>query len=99
MRFPTRTEALAGIVLAGMLVGGAPRWTRAATVEITDDPSNAPIAIANVSRRGTAVVGTLTNRSADEIHDIRLLIDIPFLWANEVKPGEESPGRASVLTV
>ena len=46
-----------------------------------------------------AVVGTLTNRGGEQIHDIRLLIDIPFLWANEVKPGQDSPGRSSVLTV
>lgn len=24
---------------------------------------------------------------------------MPFLWANETKPGDESPGRSAVLTV
>jgi len=95
---PTSYGALAGLVLAGIALV-APTAAPAATVEINDDPSHSPIAIANVARRGDAVVGTLTNRSADQIHDIRLLIDIPFLWANEVKPGEDSPARSSVLTV
>ena len=73
--------------------------SRAATVEITDDAADSAVAIGNVTRRGPVVVGTLTNRSADRIHDIRLLIDIPFVWANEVRPGDDSPARASVMTV
>ena len=71
----------------------------AATLEITDDDARSVVTVGAVTRRGNSVVGTLTNRGADEIRDLRLLIEIPFLWANEVKPGDESPGRSTVLTV
>ena len=71
----------------------------AATVEISDGDATSAVTVADVARKGESVVGTIVNRGADEIRDIRLLIDMPFLWANEVKPGEESPGRSSVLTV
>ncbi len=84
-----------GIVAAGSPIAEA----TAATVEITDDDARSTVTIGDVMRRGDAIVGTLSNRGGDQIRDIRLLIDIPFLWANEVKPGEESPGRSTVLTV
>jgi len=70
-----------------------------ATIEISDGDTDKVIAISDVARRGDLVVGTLTNRGGDEIRDIRLLIDVAFLWANEVKPGEDSPGRSAVMTV
>lgn len=72
---------------------------RAATVEIADEGAHSAVAVTGVTRRGESVVGRLVNRSGDEIRDIRLLIDIPFLWANETEPGDDSPGRSSVLTV
>ncbi len=71
----------------------------AATVEITDGNIHSAVAITDVTRRGDTVVGTIVNRGDDEIRDIRVLIDMPFLWANETKPGEESPGRSSVMTL
>jgi hypothetical protein len=98
MRDAQCRAAFAGAALASALLA-APPAAHPATIEITDEPADAAIAVADVTRRGNAVVGTLTNRSADEIHDIRLLIEIPFLWADEARPGEDSPGRASVLTL
>ena len=92
---PAILEATVGIVIPLVSVSAS----TAATVEIADDDTSSAIAIRDVTRRGNVIVGTLTNRGADQIRDIRLLIDIPFLWANEVKPGEDSPGRATVLTV
>jgi hypothetical protein len=72
---------------------------RAETVEITDDAASAAIAASDVSRRGGVVVGTLVNRGTEEVRDVRLLIDLPFLWTNEVKPGDDSPGRSTIMTV
>lgn len=72
---------------------------RGATVEISDGDVNDVISVSDVSRRGNVILGTLTNRGSDEIRDIRLLIDVAFLWSNEFKPGEESPGRSAVMTV
>lgn len=69
------------------------------TVDAADDAVHDEVQIAEVTRHGDAVTGKIVNRGDAEIRDIRLLIAMPFLWANEVKPGDESPGRSSVLTV
>jgi hypothetical protein len=45
------------------------------------------------------IAATLSNRSAAEIRDVRVLIDVPFLWKDELHPGDESPGRSVVWTV
>ncbi|MEO6029500.1 MAG: hypothetical protein ABIR79_21765 [Candidatus Binatia bacterium] len=99
----TTTTGLGLFVLASSTLAIAAPFTPtsafAATVEITDDDARSVVTVGDVTRRGNSVAGTLTNRGAGEIHDLRLLIEIPFLWANEVKPGEESPGRSTVLTV
>lgn len=71
----------------------------AATVDAADDAVHDEVQIAEVTRHGDAVTGKIVNRGDAEIRDIRLLIAMPFLWGNEVKPGDESPGRSSVLTV
>ncbi len=91
----THAMALATLALAPVL----PTTSAATTAEITDDDRSGAVAVAEVSRRGDVVVGTLVNRGGDQIRDIRLLIDIPFLWKNELAPGDDSPGRSSVLTV
>jgi hypothetical protein len=71
----------------------------AETVEIADQDRNSPIQVASATLEGNTVAGTLINRGSDEVRDIRLLVDIAFLWANETHPGEVSPGRAVVFTV
>jgi hypothetical protein len=69
------------------------------TLDVAPDPDGGEVRVMDVARRGDAVVGMLVNRGNARIRDIRLLIDMPFLWANEVKPGDDNPGRSAVLTV
>lgn len=91
------TQAL---LLASLTLAYAfPDPARATTITIADDETNVTIEAADVTRRGDVVVGTLINRSPDEVRDIRLNVDIPFLWKNELAPGADSPGRSVVLTV
>lgn len=85
------------IILAG-LTSAIPTVALATTVTIADDADDA-LAIADVSRRGNAVVGTLINQTADALRDVRVLVDIAFLWTNEESPGEDSPGRSVVMTI
>jgi hypothetical protein len=89
---------LASLVLLPVCPTIAPLAT-AATVEIADDDKSAAIGVADVGRHGDVVVGTLMNRGDEEVRDIRILIDMAFLWANEFKPGDDSPGRSAVMTV
>jgi hypothetical protein len=91
------TLATLAFVPAALMLPG--EHAGATTVEIADGDVDNAVHVSNVSRRGDVVVGTLTNDSDAELRDIRLLIDVAFLWTNEVKPGEESPGRSAVMTV
>lgn len=95
----TKILALASLTLVPPALVLPVEHAAAATVEIADGDVDNSVRVSNVSRRGDVVVGTLTNDSDAELRDIRLLIDVAFLWANEVKPGEESPGRSAVMTV
>ena len=89
--------ALAATPLTMSLTDEAPLL--AATLEISDDDRNAAIGVDGVGRKGDVVIGTLVNRGSEELRDIRLLIDMPFLWADEFKPGDDSPGRSAIMTV
>lgn len=88
----THAMALATLALAPVL----PTTSAATTVEIADDDRSGAVAVAEVSRRGDVVVGTLVNRGGDQIRDIRLLIDIPSLWKNELAPGRFSAPDSAV---
>jgi hypothetical protein len=95
----TTKIAWASLALVPILAPGLGAFARAASIEIADDDAMSAVKAAEVARRGDAVVGTLVNRGGDEVRDIRILIDMPFLWTNEVKPGDESPGRSVVTTI
>jgi hypothetical protein len=71
----------------------------ATTIEIADGEADSRIEVADVALVNGAVKGHLKNRGGDEIRDMRLLIDMAFLWRDELHPGEDNPGRSVVLTV
>lgn len=72
----------------------------AKTIEISDGETDSRIEVKSVALRSDGVVsGQLVNRTAEEIRDIRLLVDVIFHWTDEFHPGEDSPGRSVVLTV
>lgn len=93
----TSTSCVAAAALFAALVPVPP--SNADLVEIADDDRDAPIQVETAALAGNSVSGTLVNRASDEVRDIRLLVDIEFLWANETKPGDTNPGRAVVFTV
>lgn len=86
---------LTGLMIAALF----PLSALAETVEIADEDRNSPVQVAGASLQGNTVSGTLTNRGDVEVRDIRVLVDIAFLWTDETHPGEDSPGRAVVFTV
>jgi hypothetical protein len=90
---------LGSVMLAGAGVFALPEPSGAVTVEISDGDASSHVTVRNVARRGEVIAATLDNRSGDEIRDIRVLIDVPFLWKDEFHPGEDSPGRSVVWTV
>lgn len=61
-----------------------------------DSPAevDADVVVSDVGTANGAIEATITNRSASEISDVRLLIDYVYHWPDETHPGDESPGRA-----
>jgi hypothetical protein len=96
---PTHTIVLTSLALTSILPITPPTAALATTVDIVDADATSPLSIIDVTRRGDTISGTLINRGGEEIRGIRLLVDLAFLWKNEVEPGDDSPGRSVVLTV
>jgi len=97
IRAPASFALASATVAVLLLVPGTAAHTT--TVEIADSDLNTAVGVTDVARRGDVVVGTIVNHGGDVVRDVRLLIDLPFLWANEVKPGEDSPSRSTIMTV
>jgi len=95
----TQVLALTSFALGSLLAITPLAPAATTTVEIADGDANSLVTVADMSRREDKIIGTLVNRGGDEVRDIRLLIDVAFLWKNELHPGEDSPGRSAVLTV
>jgi hypothetical protein len=57
------------------------------------------VEIENVKVQDHTVTGRLVNRSGHEISDVRLVVDHPFRWKDEWRPGRSSPSRASLEEV
>jgi hypothetical protein len=53
------------------------------------------VAIKDLEASASAVSGTVVNRTPHTIREIEILIQYHWLWANEFKPGLESPGRVA----
>jgi len=65
----------------------------AQTVLAKDEASKA-VAIQNLNVAGSKITGDMVNMTPHFIRDVELLIQYHWLWKNEFKPGENSPGRA-----
>lgn len=55
------------------------------------------VRIQNLRASPTEVTGVVANHSPHEIRNIEILVQYHWLWTNEFKPGEQSPGRAAVI--
>ena len=94
--FGTAVTALVvfDLLAASMVQGRSPDTLIAAE----EQPSKI-VAVRDVTTRDGVVHGVLVNRSNKTLRDVRLLIRHTWLWKNEKKPGEDSPGRVDYYTV
>jgi hypothetical protein len=44
------------------------------------------------------ISGTILNRTGLTVRDVKLMIDYTWVWKNDLKPGEDSPGRTVYIT-
>jgi hypothetical protein len=65
----------------------------ALAVDPTEDVDSR-ISVAGVRAEDGAILFALTNRGANPVHDVRLLVDYVYHWPTETRPGDDSPGRS-----
>ena len=101
---PRRTAST--IAVAALVVLLSPptrvaRCERIATEEIVDAGRLSDIvAVRDVRTKDSGEVsGELVNRSSGRLRNVRLMITDAWLWANEMHPGSEGPGRTVYITV
>lgn len=89
---------VAALAVATMLMATA--GARAATdTLIADEQPSRVVTVRDVTTRTGVVSGVLVNRSQKRLRDVRLIFHHEWLWKNEKKPGDESPGRVDYYTV
>jgi hypothetical protein len=83
------------IVTATVLASNA----KSAEAQILLAPEEAAkiVSIKDLKASPSSVSGVIVNNTPHTIRDVELLIQYHWLWANEFKPGPESPGRAVVV--
>jgi hypothetical protein len=93
-RSPIGAALFAVLVAASVAYGAAPDKL------IADDGPDRIVVVRDVTATPQgAVSAVLVNHSRKELRDVRLLIHHTWLWKNEMKPGEDSPGRVDYYTV
>jgi hypothetical protein len=87
--------------LAGLLLTVAGFASLAAGQELTTPRQlGHAVALENVSARDNGTLsGTLANSTDYVIRDVKLMIDYAWIWRNDFRPGEDSPGRTVYFTV
>jgi hypothetical protein len=66
---------------------------------ITPDVAAQKVEIRNVQLQGNVVSGQVTNKSRYPLRNLELLIQYHWLWNNEFKPGDVSPGKAFYIVI
>ena len=71
-------------------------WFGSANAQRLLSPDEAkPVAIMDLQANASEISGRVVNNSPHIIREIEVLIQYHWLWANEYKPGNESPGRVA----
>lgn len=62
-----------------------------------DTPSG--LEVRDVRSSDTEVTGWVVNHTGKEVRDVRLMVDQQWRWARERQPGDDNPGRGTVVRV
>jgi hypothetical protein len=57
------------------------------------------VAIESLHASSSTVSGVVANRSPHIVRDVEILVQYHWLWENEFKPGEHSPGQTALVRV
>jgi hypothetical protein len=93
----------AALIVVSVATLALPGPTAAAqdTTDVVRSHLEQVVAVRDVQAEPDQVSGVLLNLSSKVVHDVRVLIDRSWLWADERHPGpaEDNPGRAAVYAV
>jgi hypothetical protein len=57
------------------------------------------LAVQNVvAQPNGSISGTIVNRAGLTVRDVKLMINYAWVWNNDFRPGEDSPGRTVYIT-
>jgi hypothetical protein len=73
-------------------------WIGVATGDkaLQKEAANHVVEIRNLQVKDNVISGEVINKSPHPIRDLELLVQYHWLWADEFKPGVESPGKAVI---
>ena len=57
------------------------------------------VAIESLHASPSSVSGVVANRSPHTVRDVEILVQYHWLWENEFKPGQDSPGQTALVRV
>ena len=71
-------------------------WLTIASAGEVISPENAvqKVEIRTVQVQGNVISGEVINRSRNSVRNLELLVQHHWLWKNEFKPGDVSPGKS-----
>jgi hypothetical protein len=71
-------------------------WLSIASADkaLTPDQAAQKVEIRNVQVKGNIITAEVINKSPHPLSNLELLIQYHWLWNNEFKPGDPSPGKA-----
>ncbi len=93
----TFVYTLAAVAVLALPTGAA--IAHATDTLIADEQPSRVIEVRDVVAHHGIVSGVLVNRSRKLLRDVRLIVHHNWLWKNEKKPGDDSPGRVDYYTV
>lgn len=93
----TKRTWIFGFAAVGMLVIAAPAAPARAQMVAQTQTSATGLEVEDVQRAGATVTGWVVNHTGHEAHDVRLMVENDFRWARERSPGDDNPGRSTVV--
>jgi hypothetical protein len=57
------------------------------------------VTIESLHTSASAVSGVVANRSPHIVRDVEILVQYHWLWENEFKPGQDSPGLTALVRI
>ena len=93
-----RSQSWLLVALVALTVPISATAARAQTVLDSAEAART-VAIESLHATSSAVSGVVANRSPHIVRDVEILVQYHWLWENEFKPGQDSPGQIALVRI